>query len=192
MPTFYKGVGVGTFWHANDPRTNGFSPRSSVPTRDVWDLMRHIAGDTISPFVSLTRSYGVAEMYARDFSRLFPTAHNPAYVYTVELNDPLPRGLTLHDPIVEVADLCKNDLLVPFSYHHDGDMNFLLGVVNPVGYYHHLSRAAPQPKGSVLPPHLPHLSVVLQTLVRALRDSEAIVHGKIPADCIGADRYEIF
>jgi hypothetical protein len=129
-------------------RTVGFYPRSPGPSSNISDLMRHIAGDTESPVVSLTRSYGVAEMYARDFGRSFPTRRNPAYVYAVDINDPLPRGMSTLDPLVEVAKVCSNDLLIPFSYHHDGDMNFLLGVVNPVVHYHHLSRIAPQPNGS--------------------------------------------
>ena len=70
MALFYKGVGVGTYLHTNDPRTIGMPSRASGMANNIDATMRHVArGTTVSPYVSLTRSYGVAEMYALEASR---------------------------------------------------------------------------------------------------------------------------
>lgn len=66
--------------------------------------MMHTARTTTdSPYVSLSRSYGVALDYALAAGRALPTPAVPAYVYEIELDDPLPTGLVLLDPIQEVA-----------------------------------------------------------------------------------------
>ena len=153
-------------------------------------LMNHIAGNTNSLFISLTRSYGVAEMYARDYGRAFPTTRSPAYVYAIDLDRrSLPRGLTVIDPVVEVAAYVNNPLADP-SYHHHGDMGFLLGIVNPVTMGSYLSRPAPQPKGNKSISHPPNISLPLQTVVRALRDAEIILCGTIPASNV-VDRHPV-
>src|SRR6516162_8720378 len=148
MPCFYKGVGVGTFLHGTDLRVSGISPRSPGASYTVNVAMQHIVrATTNSPCISLSRSYGVAEMYARDASRAFPTVANPAYVYEVDIPDPPPPGVTVLDPVIEVAAQNANPL-ISISYHHDGDMNFLLGVADPVGMGAHLTAPAKQPGGS--------------------------------------------
>ena len=81
MPRFYKGVGVGTFLHLTDLRATGVNSRMPGSPYNVNTVMQHIArGTTESPCISLTRSYGVAEEYAIDASRAFPTSATPAYV----------------------------------------------------------------------------------------------------------------
>ena len=72
---------------------------------NVDSIMRHVAlGTTASPYISLTRSYGVAEGYARDAGRAFPTHALPAYVYEFDISTPLPTAIVeVIDPVAEVA-----------------------------------------------------------------------------------------
>jgi hypothetical protein len=164
VPRFYKGVGVGTFFHGTDLRISGLSARSPAASYTVNVAMQHIArATTNSPCISLSRSYGVAEMYARDASRAFPTSANPDFVYEVDIPDPPPRGVTVVDPVIEVAAQNANPL-ISISYHHDGDMNFLLGVANPIGMSAHLTAPAKQPGGSGGAPRAPKLTIELETL----------------------------
>src|SRR4051794_36294309 len=59
MPRFYKGIGVGTFLHAMDLRATGISPRAAGVAYTPNALLHHIArGTTVSPCISLTRSFG--------------------------------------------------------------------------------------------------------------------------------------
>lgn len=93
--------------------------------------MEHVARATVrSPYVSLTRSCGVARHYALYFGRDQPTADQPAYVYEVEINNPPPAGLELLDPVKEVAREAQSPLDL-LSYHHDGSPEFLLGGGRP-------------------------------------------------------------
>ena len=191
MPRFYKGVGVGTFLHGTDLRVSGISPRSPGASYTVNVAMQHIVrATTNSPCISLSRSYGVAEMYARDASRAFPTAANPAYVYEVDIPDPPPPGVTVLDPVIEVAAQNANPL-ISISYHHDGDMNFLLGVANPIGMGAHLTAPAKQPGGSGGTRRAPNLTIELETFVRALRDAEVLVLGPVPAARV-INRHDVY
>lgn len=184
MALFYKGVGVGTFLHPTDLRVSGISPRAPGALYDVNAAMQHIARVTTnSPCVSLTRSYGVAEMYAKYAGRAFPTAATPGYVYHIVINDPPPAGVDVRDPVSEVARINSNPLISP-SYHHDGDMNFLLGVVDPTAMVVHLTAPIRHPPASTGTPRSANLSIELETLVRALRDAEVLVVGTIPAACV--------
>ncbi len=188
MPYFYKGVRFGTVPHGIDFRIRGIQPRNPAAQYTVAALMDHIAGTTqMSPLISLTRSYGVAEMYARDGALSLTTAQ-PSYVYVINIDNPPPPGIVVKDPICEIADSVRNPLVSP-SYHHDGDKTFILGVVNPVAMYRYLTNPAPQPPGQM--PKVPNLTRELLTLVRALRDAEVLVHGSIPAACV-VDRHDIF
>jgi hypothetical protein len=189
MPRFYKGVGVGTFLHGADLRISGISPQSSGASYTLNVAMQHIArATTNSPCISLTRSYGIAEMYARDASRAFPTSAVPAYVYELDITDPPPPGVTVLDPVSQVAAQHTNPL-IQISYHHDGDMNFLLGVVDPITMAAHLSAPVKQPGGGGTP-RQPNLSIELETFVRALRDAEVLVVGAVPASCV-INRYVV-
>ena len=114
-----------------------------------------------------------------------PTRRTPAYVYEVELNDPLPSGLALFDPVKEIA---QKGLPPPAAtlYSHDGLPDFLLGVVSPstMGPYLHTPIKQPPPGGGTSRPA--NLTLELEALVRALRDSEILAHGNIPVGCITA------
>jgi hypothetical protein len=190
MALFYKGVGVGTFLHVNDPRRTGMPPRAPAMAYNVGVAMRHIVhGATVSPCVSLTRSYGVAEMYAREASLTFPSASSPAYVYEVDIPDSVPAGITLIDPVKEVAATLPSPVTA-LSYFHDGDKNFILGVASPTLMATHLTAPIRQPPGSGGASRSANLTLELETLVRALRDAEVLVLGTIPSALVRA-RYAI-
>jgi hypothetical protein len=181
MAVFYKGVGVGTHFHSHDPRIHGMTSRAPGSGSGLSALMRHIArATTISPYISLTRSYGVAEMYAREASSPFPTSTTPAYVYEIDIPDPVPPGMLLIDPVQSVAA----SLPAPatnLSYFHDGDKDFILGVASPTLMATHLHAPIKQPPRSGGTPRPAMLTIELETLVRALRDAEVLVLGAIPS-----------
>lgn len=128
MAIYYKGAGVGTHWHINDARANGFVAQNPALPPTLNRLMHHIArGAVISPYISLTHSYGVAWSYAMSS---LPTPANPAYIYEIELNAPLPAELDLFDPVKEIVTSAPFPP-VATHYHHDGLPEFLLGVVSP-------------------------------------------------------------
>src|SRR6266436_2703590 len=103
MTVLYKGVGVGTYLHSFDLRAVGINAQMPALPCNATAIMQHIArGTTMSPCISLTRSYGVAEEYALDASRASPTAANPAFVYEIDIPDPPPRGMLVIDPVAEV------------------------------------------------------------------------------------------
>lgn len=185
MPIFYKGVGVDTHWHNNDAQLTGFTPQAPGIGPTIDRLMQHIARGTTmrSPYISLTRSYEVAWNYAVFGGRNLTIATQacPAYVYEIEINDPLPAGLQLLDPIKELtAELPPP--LTSISYQHDGLPLFLVGVVAPSKYGRHLKERCPQPLGGT--PRSPNLTIELETFVRVLRDAEILAVGNIPAACI--------
>jgi hypothetical protein len=67
MTHFYKGVGVGTFLHPTDLRVHGIVPALPGATFNVGMAMQHVRqGPHRTPCVSITRSYAVAESYARN------------------------------------------------------------------------------------------------------------------------------
>jgi hypothetical protein len=134
---------------------------------NVDSLMRHIAlGTTASPYISFTRSYGVAEGYAVEAGRAFPTAAAPAYVYEFNISDPPPPTMEVIDPVAVVAAHNQNPLL-PISYHHDGTADFLLGVIDPNRMSAHLNAPIRTPKGSAPTPRSAKLTIQLETIVRA-------------------------
>jgi hypothetical protein len=186
MALFYKGVGVGTYLHINDPKTGGIPPRSPALSYNVGVAMRHIArATTTSPCVSLTRSYGVAEMYAREASLTFPTPAVQAFVYEVDIPDPVPPGLTLIDPVKEIGATLPSPV-TSLSYFHDGDKDFILGVASPSLMATHLHAPIRQPPGSGGANRPANLTLELEALVRALRDAEVLVFGTVPAALVGA------
>src|SRR5258705_6572608 len=102
MPLFWRGAPIGSFWHTNDARLSGFTAHFPGMPTSVDRIVQHVSiGTAASPFISLTRSYAVAWAYAVLFSGLSASSANPAYVYEIELHDPLPSGLVLLDPINE-------------------------------------------------------------------------------------------
>ena len=66
------------------------------------------------------------------FGNEVPTQEHPAYVYEIEINEPIPPELKLLDPIKELAPILPSPLGVHPPYQHDGGPAFLLGVVDPV------------------------------------------------------------
>ena len=176
MPIFYRGAGLHTHWHQHDARLTGFTPHHAGAGLGLSRILHHIArGTTASPYISLTRSYAVARHYALCGQQL-PTAANPAYVYEIDQHDGL--GTQLLDPIVALAP----QLGTPYdarSYHHDGDPRFILGVADSKGQATHLNqtvRFAPPATGT---PRTPLLTIELERLVRALRDSEVLAFGAV-------------
>lgn len=175
---------MGSFWHKTDARTAGFTPQSPGTTPGIFPLISHIARGTVtSPYISLTRSYGVA----CDYALVVPaTKGNPAYVYQVEIDDPVPGGLALIDPVKELGAHLPGPLQ-SMSYQHDGNSTFLLGVVDPNGHEAFLQapRVQPPPGGGAR--HPASLTPELEALVRALRDAEILAVGNIPASCVRRD-----
>ena len=111
MATFYKGAGVGTHWHANDSRQVGFAARSPEVTPSTETLIDHISTSTVhSPYISVTRSYAVAWHYAVFNSKREPTPEIPAYIYEIVIDDTLPHGLNLLDPVKEVVHILPQPL----------------------------------------------------------------------------------
>lgn len=185
MAIFYRGAGIDTYWHLNDPTGSGFIARAPgvAPTPDR--MMQHISrGTQNSPFISITLSYAVARNYALSSSLDIPTRSNPAYVYEIEFQEPFPLGLTLLDPVKSVAQGLPYPSGSGPPYQHDGSPEFLLGVADPINMAHFLEQHSPQPPSSEGTPRPPNLSLELETLVRALRDAEILVHGIIPPTCV--------
>jgi hypothetical protein len=196
MPFFWRGAPIGSYWHTNDARLTGFTPRFPSMPPTVNRVVQHIAmGTASSPFVSLSRSYAVAWAYAVLFSGGRATSSNPAYVYEVEIDPPLPRGLALLDPVQEIASVAHNPLR-GCPYHHDGLPSFLLGVVGSgMGHYgmgHYLGQLPPCPPvgGATLRSYPANLTDELKTLVCALRDAEVLAVGTIPRTWI-TQRYDV-
>lgn len=190
MTFFYRGAGVGTYWHKNDARLHGFTAQSPGAQPTVDRLINHIAKGTVTtPFLSLTRSFGVACSYAAFCGRGTATKDNPGYVYQVELDEPLPAGLQLIDPLKSVAEDAADPLDPP--YQHDGLPDFLLGVVSPtkMGDLLKIPYLQPPPGGGT--ERTPNLTEHFETLVRVLRDAEILACGTIPAKAI-ENRFLVF
>ena len=192
MAIFSRGAGINTYWYLNDPIEQGFVARDPEMTPTTTRQMLHIARSTVnSPFVSLTRSYAVAWHYAMVSSERVPTAEDPAYVHEIEIQEPLPPGLHLLDPIKEVAQMLPSPTSSVPPYQHDGLPDFLLGVVDLGRMENFLTQYAKQPPSSEGTPRPPNLTIELETLVRALRDAEILAHGIIPATCV-KNRFEVY
>jgi hypothetical protein len=180
MPTlFYKGVGVGTHHHPIDLRATGIMPRAPGALNAIT-VQQHVAlGTTYSSCISLTKSYGVAQDYAKNAGLAAPTRALPAYVYQVEIPDD--PGIPIIDPVDFIASKHANPLVSP-SYHHDGDQGFLGYVAYPSGpAYLGVIPLSPRPPGMAgTGTHPVHRSIQLDTIVFAIRDAEVLVHGGIP------------
>lgn len=191
MPIFYRGAGINTYWYLNNPAESGFTARTPESTLTAARMMHHISrGTANTPFISLTRSYGVARDYAVSNSTVIPTLNNPAYVYEIEVPDPLPNEITILDPVKEIAKILLPPAMGP-PYQHDGSQEFLLGVVDPRNMGHFLVQQAMQPPSNGGTPRPPNLTLELETLVRALRDAELLAYGSIPANCV-QNRFDVY
>ena len=149
MAIFYRGAGINTYWYLNDPMEQGFIARAPGMTPTTTRQMLHIARSTVnSPFVSITRSYGVAWHYAMLSSGRVPTPEDPAYVHEIEIQEPLPPGVHLVDPVKDVAQMLPSPTNPGPPYQHDGLPNFLLGIVEPGRMANYLTQYAKQPPSS--------------------------------------------
>ena len=192
MPILYRGAGINTYWYLNDLIEHGFTARAPEMTATTTRLMLHIARSTVnSPFISITRSYGVAWHYAMSSSMRIPTPSDPAYVHEIEIQEPLPLGLKLLDPVKQVVQALPSPESLGPPYQHDGLPDFLLGVVNPRRMGDFLEQYSLQPPASEGTPRQPNLTIELETLVRALRDAEILAHGIIPATCV-KNSFEVY
>jgi hypothetical protein len=186
---FYRGAGPGTYWALNDARLTGFVAQRPGATPNVSRLISHIRiGTTTSPYVSLSRSFGVAREYALSGTAGIAGPSNPGHVYEIELTDPLPGGLEILDPIQEIARTLNSPLASP-TYHHDGDQGFVLGVIDPNNYSNFLTATIQTPLHGATA-RSANLSEQLEALLRALRDAEILAVGNIPATCV-VDRHDV-
>jgi len=191
MPIFYRGAGVDTWWHTHDARLTGFLSQNPGNVATIDRLMLHIArGTTTSPYVSLTRSYGVAWSYATFMGRAIPTESLPAYIYEIEIDDPRPPGLQVLDPVKNLAAALP-DPLHRVSYQHDGLPDFLHGVISRGKMKTFLDTTIKQPPPGEGTPRPATLSLQLETLIRAMCDAEILAIGAIPSSCV-RNRYEVY
>jgi hypothetical protein len=112
----------------------------------------------------------------------------PGYVYEIEVSDD--KICRLVDPVKDIAKNLPTPLQSP-SYHHDGGQRFLLGVVDPVAMLSYLREPVIFPPGGAGTSRPANLSQELEGLVRALRDSEILVWGNVPASIV-RNRYDVY
>jgi hypothetical protein len=178
----YRGVGVGTYWHAIDARLTGFTARNPALPPSASAMIAHIArASPLTPFVSLVRSYAVPEAYARDAGRQFPSKEVPAFVHEVDISES--DEIWLIDPLVILS--CQlSQLETPY---HTGNQDLLQGILNPVIYGANLVN----PSGAPMMMSRPRISPELEALVRVLRDTEVLAVGNVPPSVI-LSRYPVF
>ncbi len=175
MATFYKGAGIGTYWHTRDSRRVGFTARSPANHPETEVLIEHIATSTVnSPYISLTRSYAVAWHYAVFSSKREPGPGRPAYIYEIEIDDSLPHGLNVLDPAKEVIHILPQPLR---------------GVVN-LDYIEDLLGGQTSQAPNVGGGFSPSVELQLIALTFAQRDAEVLVYGYIPPFCV-KHRFEV-
>ena len=175
MATFYKGAGISTYWHTHDSRRVDFTARSPVTNPETEVFIDHIVTNIAnSPYISLTRSYAVAWHYAVFNGKQEPGPNKPAYIYEIEIDDSLPHGLNLLDPVKEIVHILPQPLrgIVDLEYMED-----LLGGQTP--QFSNSSRR-----------FSPNVEQQLIALVFAERDAEVLVHGYIPPFCV-KHRFEV-
>ncbi len=190
MATFYRGAGCDTYWHTRDARVHGFAAWAPAKEASILGVIHHVVrGTTVSPYISLTRSYGVAYGYATMRGRRRPTKERPAFVYEVEIEE-AHQQVRLVDPVVAVAGSVPGPRNRS-SYQHDGGQDFLLGVVDPKRFERVLQKAyrQPPPCGGTKRP--PILSVELEAMVRSLRDAEILAVGYVPKYLV-RERHEVW
>jgi hypothetical protein len=178
----YRGVGVGTYWHAIDARVTGFTARNPALPSSVPAMIAHIShASPLTPYISFVRSYAVAETYARDAGRQFPSKETPGYIYAVDISES--AEFLLIDPIVPLA--CNlSSLREPY---HTGNQKLLHGILNPVVFGADLV----SPIGGPMTTSRPQISPELEALIYVLRDTEVLAIGNVPAAAV-IDRYPVF
>lgn len=188
LAVFYKGAGFGRKYALADARATGIDPHNPEIPYDLDALVRHVGFGTVaSPFVSISRSYGVALAYAR-MGKVLASEQCPGIVYeiVIETDD---REVKIIDPVLEIA----SRLPLPggsVSYQHDGMQATLMALVDPA-HEHFLQWKTPQPPPSGGPRRSVHVSMELTAMVRAMRDAEVVVCGRIPKRCV-RNRFEVW
>jgi hypothetical protein len=190
MAVLYRGAGVNTWWHRHDARLEGFHAWVPGKETSVIGIAHHIVrGTIVSPYVSLTRSYGIAFSYATLCGHRRPTRKEPAFLYELEI-EASGDDIRLIDPVIEIAA----SLPAPsqnFSYQHDGGPDYLLGVTAPERYPAILTRPYRQAPPGEGAPRPPLLTVELEAMVRSLRDAEILAVRQIPRFYV-QNRYEVW
>lgn len=178
---------MGTYYYDRDARLEGLVAR--MPMADATDeqMIGHIArGTTNSPFVSLTRSYGVAKGYALA-CRKAHTLNKIGFIYVLEIDKR--SMIELLDPVKQVGRVLGNPYAEP-SYHHDGAQGFLLGVADPLRHWDEKTRQIDHPPPGEGTPRPANLHKHFETLVRSLRDAEILAVRAIPKKHV-VDRVEV-
>lgn len=130
MALFYRGAGIGSHWHTTDARISGFTPHKPGETPSTTRIVNHIArASTTSPYVSFSRSFGIARAYGLIGPAGFASAARPGYVYEIEVSDD--KVCMMIDPVKNVAGTL-GEPWENHTYQHDGTQRFLLGVVDPI------------------------------------------------------------
>jgi hypothetical protein len=176
---------MGTYYHERDACREGFVARMPVAEATSDLMIAHVArGTTRSPYISLTRSFGVAKSYAL-VNRMPHMRQKKGLVYMIELDKR--SDVELLDPVKQMARLLGNPCDDP-SYHHDGHQGFLLGVADPVRHWVERSREIAQPPPAEGTPRPANLHPHFEAMVRSLRDSEILAVRAIPKkfviDCV--------
>lgn len=104
-----------------------------------------------------------------------PGPGKPAYIYEIEIDDSLPHGLNLLDPVKEVVHILPQPLR---------------GIVNLEYMADILNNPAPQLLSNPSGHFSPDVERQLIALVFAERDAEVLVHGYIPPFCV-KHRFEV-
>ncbi|GAA5528419.1 hypothetical protein [Herpetosiphon gulosus] len=200
MALFYKGVGKGTYWFNKNPMQNGGFSAAKSHLAPSSDLVREhiIHGARNSPFISLSRSFAIAWTYAlmtqdRPNGQLDPRTkmRDVAYVYVIQLNEPLPTHLSVIDPASYL--LQQQGVFASPAYQHNGLMDLLHSVIDPGNFGRFRKRSCPHAVTNNQPdPYFtPSISDDLRAAVMALRDSELLVHGTIDHNNI-IDRIDVW
>ena len=192
MPYFYRGAGVGTYWHTNNAQLDGFLARRPTEEPSRYLTIRHIQnGSDFDPYIFLTRSYEVAEAYAFAWSRERPTESVPAYVYEiyVDRSDEETGAVKLIDPVVEIVRQWPEPV-EDSTFHHDGGQDFLHAVIDPVRFRNVFERPYKQAPPAQGTPRQPLLRAELEAMTRTLRDAEILAVRSIPARCV-KNRFQI-
>ena len=176
---------MGTYYHDRNACHEGFVARMPVAEASSDLMIGHVArGTTNSPYISLTRSFGVAKSYAV-VNRKPHVSRKQGFVYILEFDKR--SGVELLDPVKQMARLLGNPYDDP-SYHHDGDQSFLLGVADPARHWADRTRRIAQPPPGQGTPRPANLHHHFETLVRSLRDSEILAVRAVPKkyviDCV--------
>lgn len=189
MTIYYKGAHIGSYWHAHDARISGFYPVEPGAPASTDRIINHISESNFTtPYVSLTASYSVAFAYAL-YGRNFPVSRSPAYIYEIEIESHDGSNIVVLDPIRELSNnFGPPPSVVP--YHHEGDQEFLLGVVSPYKYKECRMRPKRLPPGSHDLSDPANVSKQLRAITFSLRDAEVLVFGAVPKSCV-TGRYDI-